>query len=221
MPPLPVSGAAVALLALAATGVSHPDVRCPEWGAERLRRLEAQLVERVNARRHRLGRPRLARDPALDRVARRHARFMAEAGRLGHPGPGGSTVGDRLRSAGVRDWGISGENLARFSSTRYRVTDERGRWPSVSCFDPESLGTEIEAGWATSPGHRAALLSADYGRVGSGAAYDPVGQDVYAVHVFADRAACGFRGGPCCSVELRPSRRSCQTPLVCADEVCR
>lgn len=221
MLPIPVPGAEVALLALAAAGVFQPSVRCPEWGAERLGGVEARLVERVNARRRLLGRPPLARDPELDRVARGHARFLAENRRLEHRGPGGWTVGDRLRAAGVRDWGTSGENLARFSTTRYRATDAEGRWPSVSCFDPESLGTEIEAGWATSPGHRATLLSAEYGRIGSGAAYDPVGGDVYAVHVFTDRAACGFRGGPCCSVELLPSRRACQTPHVCVDEVCR
>jgi uncharacterized protein YkwD len=146
---------------------------------------------------------------------------MAERQHMGHRGPGGSLVDDRLLAAGIRDWSETGENLGRASAARYKASDEEGRFPSVSCHDPASLGTEIEAGWAVSPGHREALLSPGYGRVGSGAAYDAAGEHVYVVHVYADSVACGFRGGPCCIVDLSPTRRACQVPLSCLGDVCR
>jgi uncharacterized protein YkwD len=161
-----------ALLALGPPLVPQIASRCPVWGDAGLARLEARLVEQVNRRRQRLGRGLLARDPRLDAVAREHALEMARRQRLGHRGRGSSTPTQRLRAGDVRDWSSNAENLGRASTARSRAQLEDGRFPSADCHDADSLGVEIEAGWATSPGHREAMLDGDFTHVGSGAAWD-------------------------------------------------
>jgi hypothetical protein len=121
----------------------------------------------------------------------------------------------------VRDWSSNAENLGRASTARSRAQLEDGRFPSADCHDADSLGVEIEAGWATSPGHREAMLDGDFTHVGSGAAWDPEEEDVYVVHVFVRRIPCGFRNGPCCETPLGPAFGACHTPLFCSEGSCR
>ncbi len=58
-----------------------------------------ESVELVNAARNRAGLPRLAPDPALDRVALSYAQRMAREGFYRHVDPQGRQVSDRLAAA--------------------------------------------------------------------------------------------------------------------------
>ncbi|SMX43219.1 CAP domain-containing protein [Maliponia aquimaris] len=76
--------------------------------------------------------------PALEKAARAHARDMARRGFFDHSGSDGSTVMDRARRAGYSPCYIA-ENIARGQRSLAEVMD----------------------GWATSPGHRRNMLSAN------------------------------------------------------------
>ena len=53
----------------------------------------------------------LGPDPALDEAALAHAKFQARAGGVGHTGPGGESLGQRLRRYGAFS-SLMGENIA-------------------------------------------------------------------------------------------------------------
>ena len=56
--------------------------------------------------------PRLARDPALDDIARRFSEQMRDEGFFGHKSPSGETVAQRLKAKGYA-FTVVGENVAR------------------------------------------------------------------------------------------------------------
>ncbi|MBK1613849.1 hypothetical protein CKO44_10250 [Rubrivivax gelatinosus] len=104
--------------------------------------LEARMLELVNTERVAAGLGPLAADPALAAVAREHGRDMLARGYFAHLDPGGVTPFDRMRRAGLR-FRAAGENLALA--------------PTLAL---------AHRGLMNSPGHRANILRAAFGRAG-------------------------------------------------------
>lgn len=94
------------------------------------------LLSALNTARAGQGLPPLAASAAADRAALAHATDLAATGRFAHEGSDGSSVGDRMRAAGI-DWCHVAENIARGQT---------------------SPGTVV-ADWMDSPGHRRNILS--------------------------------------------------------------
>ena len=106
--------------------------------------LEARMLELVNAERTKRGLQPLKADPEMTAVARMHSRDMFARGYFSHYTPEGKDPFDRMRAAQVR-FITAGENLA--------------------------LGQTLQIchqGLMNSPGHRANILRANYGRLGIG-----------------------------------------------------
>jgi uncharacterized protein YkwD len=105
---------------------------------------EDQMLELVNQERQRAGVRPLAADEALRSVARAHSQEMFERSYFAHESPTAGSPYDRMRAAGVPFF-LAGENLAYA--------------PTVQV---------AHQGLMRSPGHRANILRAEYGRVGIG-----------------------------------------------------
>lgn len=105
---------------------------------------ENAMIELVNKERASRGLKVLELDAKLREVARSHSQDMFKRGYFAHYSPEGESVADRANKAGV-DFLVIGENLA---------------------FAPH-----VEAahkGLINSEGHRANILSSDYGKIGVG-----------------------------------------------------
>jgi len=124
--------------------------------------IERGVVDAVNDARRDRGLPPLTADPRLTQVAPGHSCAMAERGFFDHAAPDGSTMGDRLRAAGVR-YRSAGENIARIQS--------RG--------DP---AVRAVTGWLRSEGHRENILSPRFTATGVGVCQ--VGRSVYFTQLF-------------------------------------
>lgn len=105
---------------------------------------ENQMVDLVNKERVKEGLRALVLDKRLLVVARDHSADMLKRGYFSHYSPEGLTVADRCLSAGV-DFLVAGENLAYA--------------PSLEL---------AHRGLMNSEGHKANILSPDYGRIGIG-----------------------------------------------------
>lgn len=117
------------------------------------------MMRMMNAARAAEGVPTLARDAALDALARVHAEAMQKAGMIGHDVGGGDPAA-RIQAAGYRAR-VAGENVA---------TSDR----------PENAHRAI---WA-SPSHRGNLLFGEYTRVGVAVVRDANGR-VWVAQMFA------------------------------------
>jgi len=106
--------------------------------------LEAGMLELINEERRKLGLNGLRPDPEMALVARKHSRDMFERGYFSHTNPEGKSPFDRMREDGVQ-FLSAGENLALAKTLSIAHT-----------------------GLMNSPGHRANILHASYGRVGIG-----------------------------------------------------
>lgn len=106
--------------------------------------LEAQMLQLVNTERVKQGLSPLKADPELTQVARAHSKDMFARGYFSHMNLEGKTPSDRIQAAKVH-FITAGENLA-YAHTL----------------------TIAHNGLMNSPGHRANILSKDYGRVGIG-----------------------------------------------------
>ena len=106
--------------------------------------LEAEMLDLVNKERVKAGLARLAPDPELREVARRHSTDMFQRGYFAHATPEGRSPFDRIREAGYT-FRTAGENLALA--------------PTL---------TIAHTGLMNSPGHRANILQPQFGRVGIG-----------------------------------------------------
>jgi uncharacterized protein YkwD len=106
--------------------------------------LEARMLDLVNNERITAGLSRLAPDPELTQVARRHSADMFARGYFAHEAPEGLDPFDRMREANVR-FLTAGENLALAPTVQLAHT-----------------------GLMNSPGHRANILHPNFGRVGIG-----------------------------------------------------
>lgn len=84
-----------------------------------------------------------------------HSKAMAAQDHLSHSGRDGSTVGDRARQSGYR-WRRIGENIAA----------------------GQGSAREVVAGWLSSPGHCANLMSPDFSDIGIAYATNPRAEPV-------------------------------------------
>jgi uncharacterized protein YkwD len=106
--------------------------------------LETEMLQLVNNERTKQGLKPLIADPELTEVARAHSKDMFARGYFAHLTPEGKTPFDRMHDAHVQ-FSAAGENLALAHSL------------SIA-----------HNGLMNSPGHRANILSPDYGRLGIG-----------------------------------------------------
>jgi len=106
--------------------------------------LEEKMIKLVNEEREKQGFKPLVADPELTKVARLHSQDMFAKGYFSHYSLEGTTMADRLKSAGVR-YLMAGENLALAQTLPI-----------------------AHNGLMESPGHRANILQPKYGRIGIG-----------------------------------------------------
>jgi uncharacterized protein YkwD len=106
--------------------------------------LEAQMLDLVNQERTARGLKPVQADPELTEVARRHSADMFARGFFSHYTPEGKDPFDRMREANVK-FRTAGENLALAPTLEIAHT-----------------------GLMNSPGHRANILSPNFGRLGIG-----------------------------------------------------
>lgn len=106
--------------------------------------LEARMLALVNEERAKQGLKPLKADPEMMEVARAHSRDMLARSYFAHVTPDGRDLGQRVRKANLR-YLVAGENLA-LAPTLARAHD----------------------GLMNSPGHKANILRAQFGRVGIG-----------------------------------------------------
>lgn len=105
---------------------------------------EKAMVDLVNQERTSRGLKELKFDARLREVGRAHSAEMFKGGYFSHYSPEGKTVADRVTEAGI-DFLVVGENLA-FAPTL----------------------ESAHKGLMNSEGHRANILSVDYGKIGIG-----------------------------------------------------
>jgi uncharacterized protein YkwD len=106
--------------------------------------MEAMMLQLVNKERTAAGLKPLAADQELTEVARKHSTDMFARGYFAHETPEGLDPFDRLHAANV-NFITAGENLALAPTVRV-----------------------AHSGLMNSPGHRANILRAQFGRVGIG-----------------------------------------------------
>lgn len=105
---------------------------------------ENKMLEMVNKEREENGLKPLVMDKKLQEVARVHSRDMFNRGYFAHVNPDGKDPFDRMETAGIT-FLVAGENLALAPNTQL-----------------------AHEGLMNSPGHRANILTAEYGKVGIG-----------------------------------------------------
>lgn len=106
--------------------------------------LEEQMLELVNTERQAAGLKAVKADPVLSQLARAHSQDMLSRGYFSHVSPDGRDMEDRLRQARI-GYLVAGENLALAPTL---VAAHRGLMHS--------------------PGHRANIMRAQFGRLGIG-----------------------------------------------------
>lgn len=98
----------------------------------------------------------LGPDPALDEAALSHAKYQSRAGGIGHAGPGGETLGQRLRRYGAFS-SLMGEDIA------YGYSDPR-----------DVVRQLIVDSGVPNRGHRANIFNPAYRAAGVGCGFHPV-----------------------------------------------
>lgn len=154
-----------------------------------------------NAARQQFGRRPLDHDPRLARAASQHAQNMAALKTHSHQLPirGQSRLVQRMDRQSVR-YRTAGENIAK--DKVYRLLGRPISTASRGCqliygdtkepvpqHSYASLAKQVVTRWMNSPKHRAALLSANFGRIGNGVGVDVTASgcgDYYLVQNFAD-----------------------------------
>lgn len=119
--------------ALVAVAVSMPAQACEKPAAAQ--KVEAELIQLINAERARHGLAKVRRSAPLERAADRQACDLAAHRRMSHVGSDGSTMKQRVKGAGYR-MRFANENIG------YGF-----RSPAAAV-----------AWWMNSPGHRANIL---------------------------------------------------------------
>lgn len=112
--------------------------------------IEQELLRITNEERARNGRSAFRCDEALTRAAWKHSNDMCRNDYFSHTGRDGSQPWDRARAEGAT-FTTAGENIARGQRTP----------------------ADVHASWMNSSGHRANILSGNFGRIGIG--YDECG----------------------------------------------
>jgi uncharacterized protein YkwD len=124
------------------------DDRSPAPGAACPATRGQEVLDAVNRARSQRGLPPMRPHAALARAASAHSADQARMGRLSHTGSDGSSVGERVRREGY-PWSSVGENVGGGYAT----------------------AAEVVAGWMSSPGHRAIILTAGENHAGVGYAF--------------------------------------------------
>jgi uncharacterized protein YkwD len=107
-----------------------------------------RVLELTNAERHTAGLTPLVLSQELNDAAHSYSQVLASSGCFAHTCGPEPNFGDRLGQAGYSGWTAIAENIAAGYST------------------PEA----VVAGWMSSPGHRANILSPTYTEMGIGVA---------------------------------------------------
>jgi uncharacterized protein YkwD len=108
-----------------------------------------RVLQLINAARQQEGLAPLSPTAALMEAAQQQAQAMAEASRLSHTAPDGSTMAGRVQAAGYGGWTSLGEVCAAGDAS------------------PEA----VVADWLASPEHRARLLDPAFREIGAGYYY--------------------------------------------------
>lgn len=124
----------------------------------------AQLLVEHNRVRESRGLPPYVNDAVLVRIAQAQAEFQADRDQIGHYGPGGNSVWDRLSDAGYA-WSSAGENAAAGQRDAREAVED----------------------WLTSAGHRANVLG-NYAEIGGGMAQSSRGTRYWTVVYATPRA---------------------------------
>lgn len=110
--------------------------------------MEAQVRQQINEIRQKQGLSQLRNNEKLAQVARNYSQQMAQKKFFSHTSPEGSTMVQRVKSAGIF-YLMLGENL--FMCTNV----------------PQPVPSAVE-GWMESPGHRENILRPEYRETGIG-----------------------------------------------------
>jgi uncharacterized protein YkwD len=105
--------------------------------------VEYQIYRRVNYLRTTRGYDRLELDGSLREVARYHSEVMADRGYLGHEGPRGETLADRLARFGI-DCESSAETVGR---APFGTPVQRDDGRTVTYDTAEAVARAIVARW--------------------------------------------------------------------------
>lgn len=135
-----------------------------------LEAVEERILELTNAERSKIGRPPLAREDDLRRIARGHNLDMLRRHFFDHVNPEGEGPGERVARQHRRLVGAVGENI--WKDTGLRSDDE------------EALAQLIVKGWMGSEGHRRNIIHEDYTHLGVGVSQ--ADDETLATQVFAD-----------------------------------
>jgi uncharacterized protein YkwD len=159
----------VLIIATATLGQAQP-LRAVDIAAEE-RSAEMLIAERINAERTRLApdNPTLASDPALTKIARLRSQAMALGAPFAHEDENGRFAAGDLVHKDFGPYGAVGENIM--------MQRDESR-----AFDAEAFARRAVAGWISSEGHRANILSRNFNRSGVGVVVN--GSYVYATQVF-------------------------------------
>lgn len=129
--------------------------------------LAAQVVALTNAERANVGLPPLALAAELAQSAQGYADVLASGECFDHTCGPIPDLRDRAGSVGYQDWTAIGENIA-------------GGQPTAE---------DVVAGWMSSPGHRANILSENYTEIGVGVSSGPGPYGIYWTQTFGARTA--------------------------------
>lgn len=114
---------------------------------------EQKVVELVNVERQKAGLPALTLDSKISNVARAKSKDMATNNYFAHQSPTYGSAGDMLNQFGIK-WSAWGENIAYGQNT-----------PEI-----------VVNAWMNSPGHKANILSSNFGKIGVGYVVDSNGR---------------------------------------------
>jgi len=113
---------------------------------------EQRVVQLVNVEREKNGLNPLVLDSSISNVARAKSKDMADNNYFAHQSPTYGSAGDMLRNFGI-NWSAWGENIASGQNTPEQVVNA----------------------WMNSEGHKANILSTNFGKIGVGYVTDSNG----------------------------------------------
>lgn len=120
--------------------------------------VEYQIYKRVNYLRTTRGYDQLGIDESLREVARYHSEMMADRGYLGHEGPRGETLADRLARFGL-DCESSTETVGRAT---YGTPIQRDDGTTVTYDTAEEVARAIVARWMDQANPRSEILRIEW-----------------------------------------------------------
>jgi uncharacterized protein YkwD len=182
--------------------------------------LEQKIHELVNAERQVQGLHNLTWNSEVATVARIHSEDMSINDYFAHTNLQGLNDSDRLKTAGIYYWNVSGENLIKISRVERFYMNSLGDIVNIDYKEWEDFAEECVEGWMNSTGHRANILYPNYNEAGVGAVYNNDTYYYFITQDFITRTDCGYYEGSCCPAEF-PYLPWCYVPYECTDEICQ